>query len=103
MTGFHHMRVRMVDGHVEAERLQQHILVEHQILRLLGVALAQRVRRFQPQTDVYHLDDVLQLARLLFDLCREKKCRRSYTVSMEISKGVKCVEPVHVNDGCVDA
>jgi hypothetical protein len=31
------VRVRVVDGHVEAERLQQDVLVRHQLLRLLLV------------------------------------------------------------------
>lgn len=62
------VRVRVVDGHVEAERLQQHVLVEHQILGLLGVALFERIGRLELQADVHHLDDVLELARLLLDL-----------------------------------
>lgn len=58
----------MIDRHIEAERLQQHVLVEHQVLRLFGVAFPQRIRRLHPETDVHHLDDVLELAWLLFDL-----------------------------------
>lgn len=68
MAGFDDVRVRMVDGDIETERLQQHILVEHQILSLLGVALFEWIGRFHTQTYVNHLDDVLELPGLLFDL-----------------------------------
>lgn len=97
------VRVRMVDGDVEAERLQQHVLVEHQILGLLGVALLERIGRLELQADVHHLDDVLELARLLLDLSGEKECCRGDAVPMELREGMERVEPVHVHDGGVDA
>ena len=37
LAAAHDVRVRMVDGHLEAEGLQQDVLVLHQLLRLLVV------------------------------------------------------------------
>lgn len=60
--------VRMVDGHVEAERLQEHVLVEDEVLRLFQVRVPGDVLRARVQTRVHHLDHVLQLPGLLLDL-----------------------------------
>lgn len=104
MARFDHVRVRMIDGHIEAERLQQHILVEHQVLRLLlerggadlralGDALGGKQR----------LDDGLDLARLLLDFGRQKQAGRRNAGAVKHLERMKHVEPVHVHDGRVDA
>lgn len=69
MACFDDVRVRMVDGNIEPECLQQHVLVEHQILSLLGVAFFGWIGRLHAQTYVHHFDDVLELSWLFFDLC----------------------------------
>lgn len=104
MAGLHHVRVRMVDGHIEAERLQQHILVEHQVLRLLLEcgrtdfrALGDALRGEQ------RLDDGLDLARLFLDFGRQEQAGRCNAGAMEYLERVEHVEPMHVHDGRVDA
>lgn len=68
MACFDDMRMRMVDGNIETECLQQHILVEHQILSLLSVVFFQWIGRLHAQTYVYHFDDVLEFTWLFLDL-----------------------------------
>lgn len=94
------MRVRVVDGHVEAQRLQQHVLVEDEVLRLLQVRVLGDVL---VQARVHHLDHVLQLARLLLDLGRQEQAGRCDAVPVEMRERVEGIEPVHVHDGRVDA
>ena len=66
MTRLDHMRVRMVNGHVEAQRLQEDVFVEHQVLCLLDVRVLGGL--LARQTHVGDPDHMLQFPRLLFDL-----------------------------------
>ena len=50
-----------------------------------------------------HLDDVLQLARLLLDLGGEEERGGGDGVAVEPVEGVEHVEPLHVHDRSVDA
>lgn len=68
VTRLDDVRVRMVDGHVEAQRLQKHVLVEDKVLRLFQVRVPGDVLRTRVQARVHNLDHVLQLPRLLLDL-----------------------------------
>lgn len=43
VTRLDNVRVRMVNGDVEAERLQQHVLIEDQVLRLFQVRVLGRL------------------------------------------------------------
>jgi len=66
-----HVGVRVVDGDVEAERLEQDVLVEHQLLGFLLVRVGPDVKGRHVaavEADVRHLDHVLQLSRLLLHL-----------------------------------
>ncbi len=98
-------RVRMLDGDVEAQGHQQDILVADQFLRLLGVHLraAVGVRLAFLQAHLRHLDDVLELTGLLFDLGGQEEGGRGDRVTVEQRERVKTVETVHVDDGGVDA
>ena len=51
---------------------------------------------------VGHLDDVLQLPRLLLHLGRQEQCRRSDGIPVEAGERVEHVEAMHVHDGGVD-
>ena len=55
------------------------------------------------EADVRHLDDVLQLARLLLDLGGEEERGGGDRVAVEPVEGVEHVEPLHVHDRSVDA
>lgn len=100
------VRVRVVYGHVEAERLQEHVLVEHQVLGLLLVVVRSRIKRGAAlatvQADVRHFDHVFQLPGLLLHLCgEEERCRR-HRVPVELRERVECIKTMHVHDGRVD-
>lgn len=111
MAKFHDERVRMLDGDVEAESHQQHVLVADQLLRLLSVQLGAavdggaRVRGILTflQARLHHLDDVIEFARLLFDFSRQKEGSRGDRVPMKVGERVKTVEAMHVDDGRVYA
>lgn len=47
-------------------------------------------------------NDSLHLPRLFFDLCCQEECTDCYVISMELLEGVEDIEPMHVDDGCVD-
>ena len=73
------VRVRVVDGHVKPQRLQQDVLVENQLLRLLLVRVGPDVQRRHVaavEADVRHLDHVLQLSRLLLHLGSQEQGRQ---------------------------
>ena len=55
------------------------------------------------QTDVRHLDDVLQLPGLLLDLGGQEQRGRGHGVAVEAGERVEHVETLHVHDGRVDA
>jgi len=99
LAGAHHMRVRMIDGHIEAQRLQEHVLVEHKLLGEFGVILLGGRR----QALVGGPNNMLQLPRLLFYLGGQEEARRRHGVAMKVGEGVKGVEPMHVHNGRVDA
>lgn len=67
MARFHNVRMRMIDGHIEAERLQQNVLVEDQIVGVLIVERRIDFGEFLILQRKLHLDDGLDFARLLFD------------------------------------
>lgn len=66
VTRLDHMRVGMINGHIKAERLQQHVLVKDEVLRLFLVRLFGRL--LAVQAHVCYPDHVLQLAGLLLHL-----------------------------------
>lgn len=49
-----------------------------------------------------HLNNMLQLAWLLFNLCCQEKGSRGNHISVEASEGLDHVEAMHVYDGSVD-
>ena len=55
------------------------------------------------ETDVRHLDDVLQLARLLLHLGSQEQAGQGDGVPVEALVGVEHVEAIRVHDRRVDA
>jgi len=99
LAGAHHMRVRMIDGHIETQRLQQHVLVEDKLLGEFGVVLLGGRR----QALVGSPDNVLQLPRLLLHLGGQEEASRRHGVPVKVSERVEGVEAMHIHDGRVDA
>lgn len=101
------VRVRVIDAHVEAERLEEDVLVHDEVGRLLEVLLRADVQRLVlvvlHEAELRHFDDVLELPRLLLHLAREEERRRRHVVPVEVGEGVKDEEAVHVDHGRVDA
>lgn len=102
-----HVRMRMVDGDVKAQGLQQDVLVADQLLGLLYIGVRSRIDgRLIAQTVVEakmsDLYDVFEFPRLFFDFGCEKQRRRGQRIAVESGEGVEHVKTLHVDNRGVD-